>query len=452
MADSRFFEAQKMVEASLSLQDNKSRLEIIPDYLEILSAQNKILPINYLLEIIENSLDNDFSSAARWYEKLPDSVPREYFLPTEIIRIKFLEKSGKLDTLYLKIRDLKIELIEKNLPIRIDLLEQLIEKYFKDDFELKILKLTYLFQINDLSNAEIFVLSLLKEMKQKATQKNIRERIQIIGDLIKGLPEKKQLELYQSYCLLYANGIVEKSDHKKVVELIIYAEDFEFQILVLDLLKKLNLDEIASDFSVLVKGNKKYKFIYVSKYFPQLKAFFLANKEPEKVEKNFKLEIERIEVGPDQNNDGQIIFEKSVEFNSDEEFMAKSLKYQDLNSSQLIDLASNLIQSEYFRAASVASHLALEMAINDKEYLKACFLKATSLYFLGDFRAVLDLGIEAITKSKSEDDILSFLYIVGECYFEMGLKKEALLTFLKISSINPGYRKVKMKIKVLNEV
>jgi hypothetical protein len=452
MADSRFFEAQKLAEASLPYLDNKSRLEIIPDYLEILLAQNKELPLNYLLEIIENSLEKNFFLAIKWQEQLPNIVPRQYFLQTEIIRIKFLEKKGKLDSLCLKIRDLKIALIEMNLPIKIDFLEQLIEKYFKDEFEFKILKLVHLFQIHDLSNAENFILKLLKEIKQKATQKNLRGRIQQIGELIKGLAEKKQLDLYQSFCTLYVEGISEKSDFKKIAELVIYAEDFEFQVLVLDLLIHLNLDDLAVEFSVVIRGHKKYKFIYISKYFPHLKPFFVFKKEKEIESENFTFEIEKIEVSSTPEIKSEVKEEKFFELNPDEELMTKSLKYQDLTSNQLIELSSSLIQSEYFRAACMAANLALKMTNDEKEYLKACYLKITSLFFLGDFRSVLDLGIEAINKSKTEDDILSFLYIVGESYFEMGLNEEALITFGKIISINPNYRKVQLKIKALNEV
>ena len=46
----------------------------------------------------------------------------------------------------------------------------------------------------------------------------------------------------------------------------IYFEEYKFQVITLDLLLRLNLTEIAEDYSITVRGNKGYSFIYLEKF------------------------------------------------------------------------------------------------------------------------------------------------------------------------------------------
>src|SRR5690606_24123183 len=81
------------------------------------------------------------------------------------------------------------------------------------------------------------------------------------------------------FCEVAGEGIQSQNDYKRVVEMVIYFDDFVFQVLVLDLLHKLELNEIAGNFAKEIKQNPEYSFVYFDKYFPHLKKFFVKERK-----------------------------------------------------------------------------------------------------------------------------------------------------------------------------
>jgi tetratricopeptide (TPR) repeat protein len=138
---------------------------------------------------------------------------------------------------------------------------------------------------------------------------------------------------------------------------------------------------------------------------------------------------------------------------SDEEaVLVSSLKFQDYTSAQLIELAVGFIQSSYVRAAAEASQLSIKAAGTNAEFLKAAYLRATCLHQLGDYRAVVDLAFEALTKAEVQDDILSFLYLQAEAWDRLGKKSEARRALKKILAIDAKYRLTRERLERLNEI
>jgi tetratricopeptide (TPR) repeat protein len=89
---------------------------------------------------------------------------------------------------------------------------------------------------------------------------------------------------------------------------------------------------------------------------------------------------------------------------------------------------------------------------DNRNYLKACYLKGSALFRLADFRGVLDLSLEALNKAESKDDILSFMYLQAESYLQMGKKLEAKKVLTQILSIDSNYRLTRYRLEGLNEI
>jgi hypothetical protein len=128
------------------------------------------------------------------------------------------------------------------------------------------------------------------------------------------------------------------------------------------------------------------------------------------------------------------------------------LKFQSYTPSELIELAISFLQSSFPRAAAEASSLAIKSTEDNKENLKATYLKATCLFQLADFRAVLDLALDALDRAESQDDILSFLYLQAEAYSKLGQKTNAKRALKKILSIDAKYRLTRERLERLDEI
>ncbi|HXH73338.1 MAG TPA: hypothetical protein VNJ08_00115 [Bacteriovoracaceae bacterium] len=451
MAESKFYEAQKTTELHLSSQNGTSRAILLPLYLELLELQDKRLPEELIIEAAEVSVDVDLDQSIMWLEKLKAKTASQNFQRIQILKIKMAEKKGRLEELYKLISEFKMHLFESKVPANIEFVDMLISKYFKYDFHLKLQQLAIALMLCDITKAEAQVSELICSCVEKASPKGTREKLLSIAEIINTQKEKKQLEIYQSYSRIAAEGIKDKSEYKRLVEMVIYFDDFKFQVLVLDLMEKLGLSEASSEYALDVRSNSGYDFVYIEKYFGHLKRFFAPSNKRQNQDKKLESLVPDFEL---ERPLASLELDKIVSepVNEEESLIISALKYQTYTSHELIELSVSFLQSRFPRACSEAAGLAMRDAANNVEYLKACYLKATSLYHLADFRAVLDFSMDAISKAETQDDILSFLYLQSEAYSQMGLKKDARRILKKILSIDEKYRLTRERLERLDEI
>lgn len=451
MAESKFFDALKSVEMHLSMANESQRKDFLPIYLELLELQDKKISVDLILEVAEICFEHETDLAIKWIEKLPENVPAQYFRRLQVLKIRFAEKKGRLDQLYGHISELKLRMFESKVPAKIDLIEALVSRYFKNDFHLKLQDLALALMLGDIPTAEIQVRELIISCVEKvASSKGTREKLLAIAEIINTAREKNQLEIYQSFCFIYANGISTKSQYKKIVEMIIYFDDFQLQIILLDLMEKLGLSEAVSSVSLNIKSNIKYDYVYIEKYFSNLKRYFTRQ-----VNRTTKSDPE-VEV-PDLKIDKPLstLAKNEIELESaseEETLIISLLKFQDHTCEQLIELATSFLQSNLIRAAAYASELAMNKASSNHAFLKAAYLRGTCLLQSGDFRAALDLALDSLSKAEVQDDILSFLYLQAEAYIRLKLKLEAKQALKKIMSIDSEYRLTKERLERLDEI
>ena len=424
MAEAKFIEAQAEAEMQMSLHDQSYRKTLLPIYLEILQAQHKKIPQELALEMAEQVIGQDFQEAQKWLELIADLQVSKNFRRIQLLRIQLAEKQGRLHELY-----------------------QLIERYFKNDFHLKLQELANNLMLDDLSSSESILNQLIYSCVEKASPKGIKNKLSAIKEVLASHSHKRQLELYQSYCSLEVDGVQSKQDFKKIAELIIYFDQFKFQLLILALLIKLGLQEAAHDYVKVVKENKEYDYLYIEKYYGDLKSYFAKplvkdSPPPPQLTSAPDLELEEPHYAHEVSS-------RESEYSKEEELLVNSLKYQNFGIGQLLELTVSFLQSEYNRAALKAAELAMEKAINDHQYLQACYLKLTCLCLLGDYRGALDLSFDALRKTSSKDDLLSFLYLQAESYQQLDQKKEAKKVLTRILSIDSHYRLTRERLEML---
>src|SRR5690606_23693206 len=152
-------------------------------------------------------------------------------------------------------------------------------------------------------------------------------------------------------------GIREKSDFKKVAEMLIYFDDFKFQVLLLDLLERLELPDAAEAYAIEVRANADYDFVYIEKYYSHLKKYYsrkargtraLTADSEESVDHSLEGELAPLE-------SGEVLPERRSE---EEDLIIAALKYKPYTCQQLIDLSIGLLQVNFPRAALVAAELA----------------------------------------------------------------------------------------------
>lgn len=451
MAESKFYDAQKFIELHLMRADANSKVQLLPLYLELLELQDKFVSEELLLETAELSIDRDVDEGARWVEKLPAKTLARNFRRIQLLKIKIAERKGRLEELQQLIAEFKTRLFENRVPARVPEIDELVAKYFKNDFQLKLQEVALALMLGDVPRAEIQIAELICSCVERASAKGTRERLTGVAEIIKTQKEKKQLEIYLSYCRIAVNGITEKSDYKKLAELVIYFDDFRFQLLILDLLLRLNLTEEAADYAVDVRANKQYNFVYVEKYFSHLKHFFAKAKPAAAPKPSVFLDPSELELEAPLEPLEQATPE--FEENSDEEaLLVAGVRFGNYGTRELVELAVGFMQSNYIRAAAEASGMALKAATGNREFLTAAYLRGTCLLKLGDHRASVDLAFEALDRAEVQDDVLSFLYLQAEAWTQLGKVREAKRTLKKILSIDAKYRLSRERLERLNEI
>jgi tetratricopeptide (TPR) repeat protein len=303
-----------------------------------------------------------------------------------------------------------------------------------------------------LSNLDLVEKNIKNIFISSFEKRNIRSRdvqIKSLGEFLEANENKAHIEIYQNFCLLWSFGLKDKKDLKKIIEMIIYFDEFKFQVMILALIDRLGIEEVAREFAVSVKSNKEYQYPYFDKYFKNLKKYFYqkpnVNEEVSSLSQNF----ESIEVSKKYTN--QIQFSE-IDFEEEHDENYGILKHGEFGFNDVCELATAYIQSDLPRGVVKASQEAIRISVTDAEYLKASYLKLTGLMLSKDYRAAIDVCYEALEKANSENDILSFLYSKAEAHLKLGERKVAQEILVKILKINGQYRMAKERLNTLNEV
>lgn len=447
MAEQKFFEAQKQIEVQLSL-NVEDRFVLLKLYFETLDQQKKIIPNHLLIELAESESQKKNHEEALSYIELVTS--REFDSKILKIKISAAADKGMLQEVYELVSTFYLTQFESQTPYIPEWIAEIVHKYFKQDFNLQLKHLAIVLSVNDLVQAEEILKELITTSVEKSSPKGIAQKLEAIAEVLKGSSNKAQLEIYQNFCLISAHGLKEKSELKRIIEMIIYFEDFRFQTLVLNLLHQLNLTDEAADYASVIKSNADYSYVYFDKYFSHLKPYFFKvskKAEPKTAEPetpDLKLTTKyKSQVMPDF---------QIIETDEDEAQYLNFLKHQDFSPRELCDLAVSFLQSEMPKVSLRASEIAIKKSDTDEDFLKASYLKLSALLLLKDFRAAVDTCLSALEKSKTKDDVLSFLYGQAEAHIRLNQKREAKIILKKILQIDSGYRMTKERLEKLDEI
>lgn len=451
MAESKFIEVQKLIEVQLAIK-NESRSELLQIYFDSLKAQQKSVPIEIILELSERESENNRHDVV--LELLKEVSPeheQRFFLRIIKLRMSVAVQQGQMDQLYQLLSSFFLRQYESQNPSIPEFVSDYVRRFFIEDFTLRLKELAITLVLNDIVSAEKLTLELILSTFEKSSVKGIKNKLLLVADVLRSGHNKAHLEIYQNFCLLSANGLNERSDYKKIVEMIIFFDDFKFQTLILNLLHNLNLVTEAEDYASSIRGNKEYNFVHFDKYFPHLKSYFVAL--PKKTTQFKEVQVPTPDLKLSLKVSTDLLAEPYMtEETEGENTFLSLLKYQAYTVDQLCDLAVSFLQSEMPKVALRASELAVAQATDNSSFLKGSYLKLTCQLQLQDLRAALDTCLEALSKATTRDDILSFQYGQAEIYIRLNQKKQAKGILAKILAIDSKYRLAKERLDKLNEI
>ena len=447
MAEEKFAEVQKLIEVQFNL-NLEARHELLRLYYEVLKIQHKSFSEELALDLAEIEVkQKNFEFA----QNLLSLVKNERsYIKVQTLKISIAQEKGRMEDLYTYVSDFLLRQFENQNPHLPEIIKSLIENFFKQDFHLQLKYLALTLLLNDISKAEDLTKKLIISCYEKNSPKGTASKLQSIGEILKSGQQKAQLEIYENFCFIAAHGLQEKNDYKRLVEMVIYFEEFRFMVVLLNLMTSLDLLDIAKDYAVSVRESTDYQFVYLDKYFPHLKSFFF---KKEKIQEKANSDIETPDLNlVDKIKRDVVIPFSEIEENEDDQKFFHLLKHQEYSVGQLCDLAVSFLQSEMPKVALQASEMALKSSTSNEEILKASYLKFTCQLQLNDLRAAVDTCFNALTKASSLDDVLSFMYGQAEAYIRLGDRKNAKSVLSKLISIDANYRLAKERLDKLNEI
>jgi hypothetical protein len=449
LAESKLMEAQRALEAKLSMSNISERPELLILYHQVLTQQHKHPPRELLLELSESHLPINPELSHNYLNEIKKSDVAAIFRRFKLASITVASALGRVDELYSLISEFQAYLYEHKVPAIPLMLSDLIDKFFKKDFHLKLQRLALCLQLNDITTAEKLIEDLVEINVEKPAPKGICEKFKQITAVLNASSLEGSLIIYRNFCHFMAEGISDKADYKKLAEIVIFFDSFKFQAHVLNLLDKLGLEEICYGYAKVIKENIKYDFVYFAKFYSHLKKYLVQLPEPEIIESNQPaMDLTLEQPGFQLTNDTQW----ALEYIDEEAAVISAIKHGNFSQTELLDIATNLIQSRLYKGAASAAELARQQAGPPAELLKAVYLKMISLLHLGDYRAVLDLSIDALAHAEREDDLLSFMYAQAEALVHLGQTDQARKTLDNIVSIQSNYRFAREKLEKLNEI
>ena len=445
MADQKFLEVQRLIEVQLEL-NSELRHELLLLYLEAFESLDKNFPVHLTLELAElESLKHNYDFVLKLISRIDSE---KHFLRILKLKLFAAEAQGQMDKMYGYVSEFFIHQFEKQTPFVVDWIPAFISKYFRNDFNLKLKQLALTLQLNDLIESEKLLKELIVSCVEKSSPKGTIEKLFTMSEILQASRNKAHLEIYQNFCLIYSQGLKDKTDYKRLVEMVIYFDNFKFQVLLLNLLHKLDLPEEAIQYACTVRQNPSYDFVYFDKYFSHLKTYFV--ELPKKAAFVPDQEHENPDLKLSEKPDSQIHFYDSpMEDDSEEARFLNLLKYQAYTPDEFCDLAVSFLQSEMPRVALRAAELAISNSLDDRGYLKGAYLKLTGQLLLNDNRAALDTCLDALERSRSPEDVLSFLYGQAEALIRLGKNKAAKKTLAKVLSIDSTYRMARERLEKL---
>jgi hypothetical protein len=446
LAESRFVEAQKTCELEF-LQKNSEQPELLELYFESLLAQSKPLPQELLLTLIEKIFHQDPDKAERWLTEFSGS---HHNLRIIQIKITVAEKKGRTDNLYRLISDYQVLRFETKSPVISENVIELSNKYYKNDFHLQLQRLALDLLRMDLAHAESDLKGLILSCFERSSSRGTKEKLDALLEVLKTPESLFHLEVYKTFCHFLAHGLTEKKDYKKLIELVIYFDDFRLQVLLLDFLWRQELKDAAEEYAQNVRKNKEYSYVYFDKYFPHLKSFFFKKQEKIIPEQGSIITAEDLKITKFSHATPEA--QEPAAISEEEVLLAHVLRHQTFSTNELLDIAVSFLQSEFFHAGLKAAELASLAAVNREENLKSSYLKVFCLLKLGDYRAALDCSLEALKNATTENDVLSFLYAQAEAHTHLKDFKAAKIILKKIVSIDSGYRLARERLDKLNAI
>jgi hypothetical protein len=446
--ESKFSEAQKAAEALL-IQNSAPTKELLFLYLQILLEQKKSLPPQIILDLSEMLIEQEVDESIQWLSLFPEMAVKTHHRQYKFLQIRIADKKGKVEDLNRLISDFQIFLFEKKNPAIPPILKVMTEKYFKNDFTLHLQQLSLSLMLYDFVACENTLKTLFLSTIERASSRGIKDKVQMIADVLDATTGKGYLEVYRGLCQVLIEGLQSKASLKKIAELLIYFEDFKFQSILLNILDQNDLKEIAFDYAVDVRSNPSYDFVYFEKYYRHLKSYFVQPR-PKEVKAVPKLDVDL--VLSDSPPIIPMFSALSVDNLEDELQFYNLFKYQDHSEKELFEIAISFLQADLPKVALKAVEKLILKDLQPTMKLQANYLRLTCQLQTGDFRAAVDTAIQGLDHSLTQDDILSFLYGQAEAYMRMNSLKEAKRILLEIFSINSDYRLTRERLKRLDEI
>ena len=447
-AESKFVEVQKEAELVIYQSKSSTSKELLEIYLNSLKAQSRPLPAEQVFLLIDKLLPSSPDEAQEWL--LP--ISKERVKDTQrvlLIEIQIAELKGKTEDLYNLISRYQIEKFEACNPSIPIIVQTLTKKYFPNDFHIQLQRLAIELMRKELAACEQLIKELILSCFERSSPKGTKEKLNSLYEVLRTSDGLQHLELYKNFCNLMYYGFLEKKDYKKVIEFVIFFEDFKFQALILNLMVKEKLDDIAAEYAHELRQNKEYNYVYLDKFFPHLKKFFYQRPQnktkPSSVTEKIDLTVEK---SPSYQFYDEILFDVTDE----EILLSQLLKHQNFTTSELLDVAVSFFQSELYIAALKASELAYASSVDSNLKLRSSYLRVTCLLKTGDFRAALDISLNALNISETQNDILSFLYSRAEAHLRLKEYKSAKSVLKKILSIDSSYRMARERLDRLNAI
>ena len=446
MAEQKINDAESLIEVQLTLSNN-DRKEYLELYYEIFSIKHKKFPAELLYELARLKLNE---GQTEWViNNLQESSEKAFKLTKLKIEIEAFERLGQFHELYRKISEFLIIHFEKKTPLIDEKILNYQKRYFRNDFGLKLTILSLSILKEDDESTEVITKDLILLTFEVQNPRDVEGKLDSIIEILKTGKKKSFLDIYQALCQMIIKNKIERIDYKKLIEFIIYFEDFKFQVITLSLLDKFDLVSEAQSYSKVVKNNPSYNFVYLDKFFYHLKKYFYKTKNETKEDTSVN---EAIDLNLEIVEKKQWILE-NVDFR-DESYVKEVrqiLKFSTFSFQQHYDLAISFIQIEMPLVALVIIEKVLEENLEQELKLKVLYLKSNCLFELKDFRKVVDVCHDAISLSRDDKEAMSFLYNQAEALAQLGELKEAKKNLLRIISIDETYRMTKDRLRTLDE-
>lgn len=447
-AESKFVEVQKEAELVIYQSKSSTSKELLEIYLNSLKAQSRPLPAEQVFLLIDKLLPSSPDEAQEWLLL----ISKERVKDTQrvlLIEIQIAELKGKTEDLYNLISRYQIEKFEACNPSIPIIVQTLTKKYFPNDFHIQLQRLAIELMRKELAACEQLIKELILSCFERSSPKGTKEKLNSLYEVLRTSDGLQHLELYKNFCNLMYYGFLEKKDYKKVIEFVIFFEDFKFQALILNLMVKEKLDDIAAEYAHELRQNKEYNYVYLDKFFPHLKKFFY--QRPQNKTKPSSV-TEKIDLTVEKSPSYQFYDEILSDVTNEEILLSQLLKHQNFTTSELLDVAVSFFQSELYLAALKASELAYDSSVDSNLKLRSSYLRVTCLLKTGDCRAALDISLNALNISETQNDILSFLYSQAEAHLRLKEYKSAKSVLKKILSIDSSYRMARERLDRLNAI